>query len=235
MTDKNQEFIKSFQKLETLLKQRTNSSDGTPFKIAFKKAALRNSYIQKNYGLIEDLYALRNVFSHRERGKYIAEINETAIDSLDRLIKNLIEPLAVLSKFGVKVYQTNVYSTIYSVMSVMEEKVYTHVPVWNESEKILIGVFSYTSFFFWLAARQKKEDSPKFSKKTVGDINRKYLNSPVVNYKFIKEDTGIYEILPIWDKHTKQRKRLDCILITKSGKRNEKISGIITSWDLGAI
>jgi hypothetical protein len=227
-------FVRKFQLLENFLKKTTNSSDKTDFHTALKKASERNICINKNYHLIEDLYALRNVFSHRDRGKYIAKVNDFAIKKLDSLTKLLKNPPTVISKFKVDVFQAKTTDEISFIMQSMSKNTYTHVPVWNGDE--FIGVFSYTSLFEWLAEMQKKEiEEVTFTKKFMRDINRKYLNSPCVNFEFIKENLSIYEIPPKFEEATRKRKRLDCLLITKDGIKGEQITGIITSWDLGAI
>ena len=234
-----QGFLRKFQILEKLIKNHPGARDETSFRDALLLASKTNEFIKENFSLIEDLNSLRNVFSHRNRERYIAKINRFAMDSLENIIKELKNPPTVLSNFGKEVYQADYSMIIESVMKVMRKKVFTHIPVWKTKSfdkfEDFVGVFSYTSFFEWLADRQEKESTPTFTKKFMSDINKKYLNSPAVNFMFASEDTSIYEIPPIWDKYTKQIKRLDCILITKNGKRNEQITGIITSWDLGAI
>lgn len=234
MTNIDNNFLDLFQKFEKLLKEKTGSSDDTHFRDCLIKASAADIFLQKNYSLIEDLCALRNVFSHRERGKYIATVNDFALKSLELLTNSLRTPPTVISKFKVDAYQVDIGDLIPSVMQVMCDKTFTHVPVWHNKE--FVGVFSYTSFFEWLAERQKKENREvTFTKKLMGDIDRKYLNSPCVNYQFISEAYNLYEIPPLFDEATKKSKRLDCLLITQNGNKGEKITGIITSWDLGSI
>jgi len=227
------EFLQKFQKLEKLVK----NYPGVENKITFRDALLRfsqiNAFVKGNFPLIEDLYSLRNVFSHKNRGIYIAKINNIALKKLDKIISELKNPPTVISRFGCKVFQTDVNNDITQVMKVMHDRIYTQVPVWDRSK--LVGVFSYTSFFEWLIERKEIENEPAFTKKVFSDINAKYLNSPAVNFQFIPERMSIYEIPPIFEKETRQSRRLDCLLITRNGKRNEKVTGIITSWDLGEI
>lgn len=234
-----EEFLHKFQTLEKLIKNYPGSRDEINFKDALLLTSETNGFIKENFSLIEDLYSLRNVFSHRNRGIYIAKINSIAIKNLDKIITELKNPPTVISKFGVDVFQATQNNEINKVMKVMHDKTYTHIPIWkdghsNEYNKF-IGVFSYTSFFEWLADRQEKENTPTFTKRFIEDINPKYLNSPAVNFEFISENKSVYEIPSIFDKYTQDRKRLDCLLLTQNGKRGEKITGIITSWDLGAI
>jgi CBS domain-containing protein len=234
MNKKTEIFIEKFQRLEKLLKQTAGSSDEDSFYFSLKKAADHNVYIRKNFHLALDLAALRNVFAHRERGMYIASVNKFALRELEKLIEAVKNPPSVISKFKVEVYEAKTTDFISSVMRRMREETYTHVPVWNG--KKFIGVFSYTSFFEWLAEKQSEGSGEiTFAKRVMGDIDRRYLNSPSVNYEFIKQKTNLYEIPPIFEEATRKRKRQDCLLITQNGVRGEKIIGIITSWDLGAI
>jgi hypothetical protein len=234
MNDKSKNFVDKFQILEKALIEISDSKDATQFHDILTNAERKNVFIKNHRGLLEDLYALRNVFVHRNRSKYIAEINEMANEKIDEMIQSLKEPPTVISLFETDVYQAYYGDFISEIADKMQEKKYTHIPVWTDNK--FIGVFSYTSFFDWIVLAQR--ESPEeitFTKKFMRDINAKYLNSPIVNYQFIKESMSIYEIPIIFEKAVSSRKRLDCLLITNQGKKHEKITGIITSWDLPLI
>jgi len=233
--DKNTlQFINKFQVLEKLIKKLSKSHDSTRFSDSLKKLANDNHFIQNKSNFIEDLYALRNVFSHNERGKYIANINNFIFKEIDQIILTLQDPPIVKSIFEVNVYQANEGDSILNVMKVMKKKTYTQIPIMRDEK--FVGVFSYSSFFEWLVDQDdadKKDIS--FINKVFKDINSKYLNSPCVNYLFISETTSIYEIPPLFERAVKKQERLDCLLITPRGLRGERITGIVTSWDIGLI
>ena len=235
MKQKN-EFLEKFQRFENKLKKETESKDSTSFRSALRKAEKINYFIKQRYSQCEAMYALRNVFSHRLRGEYIADVNSQAVDMLDELIEGLENPPTVLNKFGKNVCVAKRNDLIAEVMAIMEDNVFTHIPVWNGEEDNLIGAFSYTSLFFWIRGEQKKNRNViEFRKSRFKDINPKYLNSPAVNFKFVEEERSVYEIPLIFRKETRNQNRLDCVFITKNGRRNEKLKGIITSWDLGEV
>lgn len=173
----------------------------------------------------------------------MASVNKFAISEMDKLIKNLVSPPSVISKFKTKVFQTEFGAPYFDISDAMATYTYTHVPVWKtkigNKYNDFVGVLSYNTVFEWFVNYYMKHSNGDFSEFNepifIEEINKKYLNSPVVHFDFIEEKKNIYEIPPIWDKYTKQRKRLDCLLITKNGIKGEQITGIITSWDLGAI
>lgn len=227
------EFIQRFQKLERLIKEKAGATDSTKFGDALTTVSRHNIYLSTNRGLIDDLYALRNVFSHRERGRYVAEVYGFALSELEGVISSLENPPSAKDKFGCEVYQVGSNTPIESMMDTMEKEMYTHVPIWDNDE--LRGVFSYSSFFSWLHQERNRTREPRFIKKVTEDIGKQFLNAPVVNFKFINEDMDVNEIPELFNHETRRRKRLDCLLLTKTGHKTEAITGIITPWDLGNI
>lgn len=227
------EFIQKFQKFERLIKEKAGASDTTKFYDAFATISRRNIYLSTNRGLIDDLYALRNVFSHRERGRYVAEVYDFALSELENVIASVENPPKAKDKFGCTVYQVESDELIENIMDTMEKEMYTHVPIWEGDT--LRGVFSYSSFFSWLHQERVRDREPRFTKKEAKDISRRFLNSPVVNFKFIHEDMDVNEIPELFNHETRRRKRLDCLLLTKGGGKTKAITGIVTPWDLGNI
>ena len=73
------EFVNRFQHFEKLVKELSKSSDRTHFTDAVRNLQTKYPYLREQYQLIEDLYALRNVFSHRERSKYITNVTALAL------------------------------------------------------------------------------------------------------------------------------------------------------------
>lgn len=228
------EFNRLFQEFESIVKRRAEVRDETKFKDALRKLSNNNSYVKDQYQRIEDIYALRNVFAHKNRGDYIADVKEIALKEIQDLLERVKNPPTAGQKFGCDVFSANDEDFIVSIMDTMEEKSYTHVPLYVDND--FAGVFSYTSFFSWLHHVYKQsQENPHFTKKFMSDISRKYLNSPSVNYIFIESSRDIYTVPSIFDDRTKRKQRLDCIFITENGEKNEPLQGIITSWDLGSI
>ena len=93
MKDSSYQYLNKFKQLETQLKRVAGiSSDITQFKDILDKAKKNNFLVRYREGLIWDLYALRNVFAHADREKYIARVNKLAYEAIDNLI-NLIQKI----------------------------------------------------------------------------------------------------------------------------------------------
>lgn len=226
-------FLQDFQELERLIRKNSESNDSTRFRDALEKISEKNIIVKRNKHLIESMYALRNIFAHQGRGKYIAQINSDVFKELKEIIESIKKPPTAKSEFSRTVYEVDTNEEVYKVMKKMKAKTYTHVPV--RENGTLIGVFSYTSLFSWLTDSLKHNSTPTFTKIIMGDINKKYLNSSVVNYQIIEESTILYDIPTKFEEAITKNDRLDCLLITTNGKKTGKISSIITSWDLATI
>jgi len=231
--NKIHKFLDAFQKLEDIINERGDNK--AVFRDALTIFAQRNSFVKSRMGEILDLYALRNVYSHMQRGKYLAALTNEAVSSLQTILETIKYPPTTLDVFGPNakfgIFEASVDDLTRNVVSEMTKNEYTHVPVWDGDK--MIGVFAYNSFFQWVNYElNARQSSPYFEKEHMSDVNRRYLNNPVVRFQFVKEDDPAHEIPSIFQKSTEQQRRLDCVLITKNGQRDEKITGIITPWDL---
>ncbi len=230
--EKIRQFLSNFQELEDIL----NAKGGhkSRFNDNLMIVSAGNAYVRVRQGEILDLYALRNVYSHMQRGKYFASLTDHAVTSLATLLEEIKHPPSTLEVFAPVIdsgiYETTVSAFIKDVLRDMTENEYTHVPVWNGNK--LVGTFAYNSFFQWVNYELQSRQQPHFEKERMSDINPRYLNEDVVRFRFVCSTNPAHEVPIIFENSTKQRKRLDCIFVTESGKRDEKIQALVTPWDL---
>jgi len=226
-------YLQEFKKLESKLKEISGpGSNNLPFREVLKKAKNKNSIIEFNEDIIDDLYGLRNVVAHADREKYIAEINQLAFDKINKILSLLRNPPTVIDVFKTNVFTVNTNNITEVVIKTMQENLYTHVPVYEDNS--FIGALSETTILEWLVENINKGEA-QFYKQIVGKINRKYLNSLNNLYKFVLPNLNIFEVLKIFEDHLRRGKRLGVIFITPNGKKDEKPVGIITAWDLPKI
>lgn len=228
--DNVDEFIEKWQKIESLIKKVSKGTDFTKFHWELDVVVKKDSLIERERGVIEDMYALRNVYSHRDRKRYIAMIEDHVLSDVGRIYKMLQHPSTVNDIFGCDVYTACTNDNILDVMEEMSKHTYTHTPIINDG--VVTGVFAYNSFFDWAHDVLSQKIDATFEKRRIGDINKKFLNQPTVRYEFIADDEPAGKILTIFKERMSDIVRLDCIIITKTGKKDSEITGIITAWDL---
>ncbi len=230
--EKIRQFLSNFQELEDIINLKGGHK--SRFNDNLTTMSLSNAYVRARLGEILDLYALRNVYSHMQRGKYFASLTDYAVTLLATLLEEIKHPPNTLEVFAPKIgsvlYETTVNAFIKDVLRDMTDNEYTHVPVWNGNK--LVGTFAYNSFFQWVNYELQSRQQPHFEKEIMGDINSRYLNEDVVRFRFVRCTDPAHEVPIIFENSTKQRKRLDCIFVTESGKRDEKILALVTPWDL---
>lgn len=227
-----QAYLDRFKVLEKKLQTIAGISDKGKFFDLVDIVEKYNYLIHSKKDVLKDLSALRNLFSHSDREKYIAEVNQLAFDEIDNLILLLENPPTVGKLFTKDVYSVTTTDSIKIVISDMNKNIYTHVPVYRNSS--FLGIFSESTIVSWLS---EMSDNGIFdiNKYLIGDVNRKYLNNTTNIVQFISEDSDIFKIPMMFSQAINKKSRLGALIITKTGKRDEPPVGIITAWDLPII
>jgi len=125
------------------------------------------------------------------------------------------------------------YSLI-DVVNQMNRFTYTHVPILdNDNDKKVIGIFSDNTVYSYIC----NEKSINITNDTKIGIFEKYIGfDDHLNeyFAFVKEDTLIYDIEELFkdNYNTRRHKLLSVVYITKNGKREDEILGMLTPWDL---
>lgn len=230
--DFSHSYLKEFKKIETRIRKIAGLPDTARFSDVLDKVEHFSYFIRIKKNLIQDLWALRNVFAHADRDKYIAEVNDLAFDSIKELIERLDKPPVVGKVFKVEVFTANTEDFTEDVVKKMEKEIYTHVPIYNDGK--FWGILSETTVLSWLAKNIKK-GSAGFKKNKIRDINRGYLFPRTNKVKFIPANTDIFKVQKMFDSAINKGERLGALIITRRGGEDEKPIGIITAWDLPKI
>jgi CBS domain-containing protein len=227
-------FKDLFKQLETRLKGIAGvSSDATQFKDIIDKAKKNNPYVEYKEDIIWDMYGLRNVFSHCDRDKYIAEVNNLAFEELNTIIKNIENPPKAGDVFKTEMFTATLDDDVYPVLKKMKEEIYTHVPIYD-FEHQFIGILNESTVLNWLVANLV-DGKANFSKKQLSDFDRNFLHTDENKCEFITKDLDVFSVQKMFDKYMLSGQRLGCVVITSSGDKSEDPLGIITAWDLPEI
>lgn len=231
----NEIFFNLYNTLDDLLRERYNIHDFSISVIYKRINELKSSIVLKDKIRGEKLDIIRNLrnsLAHLE--KYNNEENFTISTSLIKVLKDEIEDIKnpLTAKDICKKIDLALTASLNDVVKdkadIMLKKGFTHVPILVNG--VLFGVFSQNTIFTCFA---KQEGINIDSKTTIKDYIEflpidKHENE---RFMFVSEDTKVDELIPLFSEKI-NGKRLVMIFVSKNGKENEKIIGIITSYDL---
>ena len=224
------EFRKLFNEFEDETKKKLNYKyDKIAECVSILAEKRWNPYFNER-SFIEFCIRLRNIASHNNNDNYYL-ITDDTIARLKQILYEVKHPYKVYQKATTNIYSKTINDKVLLTMNEMSEKCYTHIPIYAEDNKTLVGVFSENSLFQSICEDDhcivldenttfneiKKCIDLEKSKEIVKFVSREDLYDDVVN-EFIKE--------------FKQGNKLACVMITNSGKETEKVIGIITAWDI---
>lgn len=192
---------------------------------------------QKEYKKFEKdinlIRKIRNLLSHGEckvEGKTAIEINENIIEKLKEIISLLENPPLVTSRYITEMFVVDLEEKLEKLIKVMNEKKISHVPVLDKDKK-LVGVFSENTIFSKLSEDEIIEIGKEYKVKDY----EKYIkleNHSSEYFDFIKRNEELASAQNLFNKSIKKDKKLVMLFVTENGKKNEKILGILTPWDL---
>lgn len=204
-----------------------------------------HSYLVKKMSEIHPLFAtyayelqifadLRNIIDHnpyRVKAHPMATPHKDIVRQYEDIKNAVLHPKKA---FKIAVKAPNIYTTIMEgnaleVMEIMNKKAYSHVPV-IEKDKI-VGVFSESTILSYLV---RHKDSI-----ITRDVKIKEFvefipldNHPSERFEFADRDILLIEIQNLFGQGLKEGKRIAVVFITEHGKREEKLLGILTPWDV---
>ena len=220
-------FINKNKELEQIIRTEYNLRNNEDLEIEsydkrFNKLDRQNLRMLRN---------IRNILQHQNKinDKYIIEPISEIIEIENQLIQKYKKEQRCYDKCikKSKIYLKNIDDEINDNIKKMKLKSYTHIPILKD-EKI-VGVFDENSIFNYLADETIIEID-----KTFKDIEN-YIsleNRETEEYKFISKEYTIKQLKEDMEKSKDIGKRLDIAFITEHGKKEEKLLGLITIWDI---
>ncbi len=176
---------------------------------------------------------VRNFLTHNPKvgGVYPIIPSMEMIKLLQHCLEIVVNPPKAID-FAIpieRIYTAELNSNLFEVLKVMNSFTYTHIPVVDNDK--LVGIFSENTVFTYIC----NENSITIDENTKIKDFQKYLpldEHSTEFFAFLPETAFLYEVQELFKYNSGRKKLLTVIYITKNGKRNEKIIGMITPWDL---
>lgn len=229
------EFLIIYNELDRYMRDCLNEGTETPHSYLIRKMSEKNRVFLRNKDVLCNYANLRNVIVHnpdKRDSDPIAEPHDNAIKKYSTIRDSVLNPPKALETVAIPfhdIYKATLESKVLDVMDMMEQKLYSHIPVIDN--KKIIGIFSENSVFSYIT---RNRDSLILET----DLIAKFENFIGVErneceyYAFVKKDILLIEVENMFQHGIKDNKRLAVIFITENGNQNEKLLGLITVWDL---
>ncbi|MFD1030010.1 CBS domain-containing protein [Metaplanococcus flavidus] len=225
----SERFLIAFNKIEKIMKGMIDRNDHVSFFTAIELSKKEHAAIRKYEDDLREFGDLRNaIVHHRTATEFVIAKPHTEIVELIEHIENLLSrPITVGTSFARQVHIFNSDDTLRKVLRMVRDKNFKHIPVYKDGE--FSGLLTANGIMRWLAATVEEEVISR-EITTMDDILKYEKNGN--NFRFIASNTPVYEAEEIFKNSVVSGHKLEAILITRNGKEDEALTGIITPIDL---
>lgn len=235
MRQNSNEFITLYNELDLYMRKYLKTNDEESHTSLIKRMAEKSRIFGRYKDELASFARLRNAIVHnhyRRDAEPIAEPHDFVLKEYAKIKDEVINPPLALNTIAIKaesIYTTTLDSVALDVMKKMSEKLYTHVPVIENSK--LVGVFSEDTVFSYMVKNEDILIEKDVMIKEFADFVpiREHRNEI---FRFVPRNTPVILVEDEFQKAFSEGKRLAVIFITETGKEIEKILGMITAWDL---
>ncbi|WP_353892479.1 DUF6548 family protein [Proteinivorax hydrogeniformans] len=228
-------FLDVYNELDKFMRQRLNAGDYKGHTKLLEEMKQRYTIVNSYYEELKDYAKLRNAIVHesKEGVKPIAEPHDITVKNYYAIAQTIINPPKALEKIAVSytnIFTATLKDNALEIMEKMHKHTFTHVPVVDEDDKLL-GIFSENTVFSYLVEHRILETDQDNTIEEFADF------LPIEKHKseyfeFVPKSTLVMDIEEMFKQGLKDDKRISVIFITENGKKEEKILGLITPWDV---
>ncbi len=224
----SERFLNAFVTIEKHLRNKCGLNQWTNFSQLVDEASKSMPEVRRYKDDLKEYGELRNAIVHNNRGEsyVIAEPNIAAVQSIEKICDLIKKPPVVFPLFIINVLSFDINDSIGNAVKEMTEKIFSQIPIISSGQ--FKALLTTNTISRWLGSNV---DNDIFSLKetTIGQVLG-FTEDPD-NIRFVSKNTTLFNALESFDDFERRGKRLDALLITDSGNKNEKIIGIITIYD----
>ncbi|MCM3089245.1 CBS domain-containing protein [Bhargavaea ginsengi] len=230
MTASNSErFLVAFNRIEKALEKMTGSNTYVSFFKLIDFAKKKNAIVRRFEDDLREYGDLRNaIVHHRTAIEYaIAEPHGEVVEKIEQIDRILTEPPVAGGQFRRQVRIFSPDDSLADALRMAGKKKDFQIPVFEDGE--FRGLISPSGLMEYLA-ETVADDVISREITTLSDILRHIHTGR--SYEFISANLSVYAAEEMFSDAVVKGRRLEALLITENGRRDEKLIGIITPWDL---
>ncbi|HED23596.1 MAG TPA: CBS domain-containing protein [Firmicutes bacterium] len=227
----SERFLNAFSAIEHEMGRILNIKDHRRFFELVDKSARVNPVIERFRFDLREYSELRNAIVHdRAGGEIIAEPNNEVVHSIERIAALLLEPPKVAPLFLKEVLSLKASDPVSKAVRAFSRFSYTQAPVIEEEK--MVGLLTSNMIVKWMGI-SLADESFDIDKTTVGDVIKVVGHEK--EYEIVPVTRPLFDIPDLFYSWQKKGRKLEAVLITQNGQKDEPLLGIITNRDLPQI
>jgi CBS domain-containing protein len=223
-------FLEYFRQIERILGRTREENPDRFDPIGFKRLVRDDDTLSKAMkDDLEEFADLRNAIVHRSKKHPIAEPNEWVIKRIKEIAVFLADPPRITYSRPVTL---DLATPVCKAMDLMKRNKFSQIPVCRKG--VFEGLITTDTIVRWLADSVVNEEPVSFLV-PVSEILSFAEDTVTDSYNFLHRNAAQIEVIRLFNKYTREGRRLSAVLITENGLPSEKLLGILTIWDLPGI
>ncbi len=219
-------FLEVFTEIEKCLKEICSNDYAQTFSELLQRAKQKNHVVNHYAADLKEYAQLRNAIVHTRRRNFIIAEPHTEVVQEVIHIRNLLKnPPRVKEVMKTNPYHVASGTLVREVLDTLAQKGFMRCPVVDNG--VVAGLITAKTMARWLVSGSIEIDSSH-----VGDL----LNFvDPQDYCIVSESSDIVSLLGIFNSSVKNGAYMQAALVTKNGKSNSPLVGIITPSDFPSI
>ncbi len=226
MTDRAEQFLTSFNRIEKWMQEQLNNPVNMGFsEMTRRLAKTKKTQVNRYEDDLLQMAQLRNAIVHDKISPdfIIAEPNEWVLAKIKKVEKELVEPEQIISRFKKNVTGFEKDTSLHDILAIVAKKGYSQFPIYDKGK--FIGLITVHGLGLWLA-KESLTNKIEIHGKTAADVLQSDRKS--TNYQFIAADTFVFQAIEIFQQYA----TVEALLITRDGNPNGSLLGIIRPRDI---
>jgi predicted transcriptional regulator len=221
-------FLGAFNAIEDWLRQRANAAPGVEFHELVDLVAEGHSGVERHAYLLKKFGRLRNLVVHEyRRGKAMAVPTDFTVQQVVAIRDGLVSPPALLSVSIHPVVTCGPADPAGGAAKKMRDGSYSQLPVYDGST--FVGLLTAETVARWVAGNLA-DGQELMQEEKVGEVLR-HQEDPE-SFTFLGRGSTVPDGLTAFDEFLHRGKRLEAILVTETGRPDERPLGIVTVHDI---
>lgn len=230
--NRTEEFLDKYKQMEVLVRNEYNLGNND----SVMNFLISNNEFKSLENELDLCRDTRNLLSHNPKinGEYAVYPSEEMIKLLDKVIQKVTQPIKA-SNIMVKKSELcfmGMEDKVLDAMATMKEQSYKYIPILADG--VLVGMFSAKTVLEIMV----NEGADIFKDNIIFEGIKNYITVENVSSKtfaFVGNSTLLSEIKEIFKDDVDNKERINIIFVTQHGKKDEKLLGIITAWEIAAV